>query len=85
MLSEFKHYNIKNTKGRFSKICKMFFKITFTGYICFIYFIKIQSFIPVMAKQNFQHHYSSLQCHMIRICWFAAQETIFLNIYLVFF
>ncbi len=23
-------------------------------------------FIPVMVKLNFQHHYSSLQCHMIR-------------------
>jgi len=22
-------------------------------------------FIPVMAKLNLQHHYSSLQCHMI--------------------
>ncbi len=22
-------------------------------------------FIPVMVKLNFQHHYSSLQCHMI--------------------
>jgi len=23
------------------------------------------SFIPALAKLNFQHHYSSLQCHMI--------------------
>jgi len=22
-------------------------------------------FSPVLAKLNFQHHYSSLQCHMI--------------------
>ncbi len=30
------------------------------------------------AKLYFQHHYSSLQCHMnlILICWFAAQEII---------
>ncbi len=33
-----------------------------------------------MSKLNFQHHYSSLQCHMILqkillICWLVAQET----------
>jgi len=30
-------------------------------------------FIPVMAKLNFQHHYSSLQCHMIlqKSFWYA--------------
>jgi len=29
-----------------------------------------------MAKLNFQHHYSSLQCpsEIILICWFDAQE-----------
>ncbi len=38
------------------------------------------------VKQNFQHHHSSLQCHMIfrnhLIYWFAAQETflIFINV-----
>jgi len=37
----------------------------------FEYILKMQ-FIPVMAKLNFQHHYSS---HMIiLICWFGAQE-----------
>jgi len=37
------------------------------------YYLDIWSFLPVTAKGNFQHHYSSLQCHMI-----FAQE-IFLN------
>ncbi len=33
------------------------------------------SFLPVMPKLNFQHHYSSLQClsEIILICWFDAQ------------
>jgi len=31
-------------------------------YICIYFQIK---FIPVTAKLNFQHHYSSLQCHTI--------------------
>jgi len=33
--------------------------------------------MPALAKLYFQHHYTSLQCHMIlqkSICWFAAQE-----------
>jgi len=25
------------------------------------------AFIPVTAEVNYQHHYSSLQCHMIRV------------------
>jgi len=35
-------------------------KITILYFIIFFMY-----FIPVMAKLNFQHHYSSLQCHMI--------------------
>ncbi len=31
-------------------------------------FFKMQ-FIPVMAKLNFQHHYSSLNCHFWSIYW----------------
>jgi len=38
-------------------------------------------FIPMIAKMNFPHYYSSLPCHMnhdppeiISICWFAPQE-----------
>ncbi len=31
----------------------------------FFFFGRSMPFIPVMAKLNFQQHYSSLQCHMI--------------------
>ncbi len=44
---------------------------------CFIseYIVKCNLFL--WSKLNFQHHYSSVQCHMIlyKSCWFAAQET----------
>jgi len=35
-------------------------------------------FIPVMVKLNLQHHYSSLQCHMI-FQSFSLMNTIFLK------
>ncbi len=37
-------------------------------------------FSPVIAKLNFQHPYSSLQCHMILQKSFGAQETFILFI-----
>jgi len=39
-------------------------------------------FIPVMAKMNFQHHYSNLDMilKIILIWWFGAQETFLLII-----
>ncbi len=43
-------------------------------------------YITVIAKLNFQPHYSSLRCHMILkkkkilICWFVAQETFLIPI-----
>ncbi len=53
--------------------------------IPFFYLIYFQmEFIPMMANQNFQHYYSSLQCHMIIIIlifWCGAQK---LNIIYVF-
>jgi len=30
-------------------------------------------FIPVLAKLNFKHHYSNIQCHMILQESFGAQ------------
>jgi len=55
-----------------SNIVKRYLK--FKELFSIVIYLKIQLFIPVMAKLNFQHQYSSLQCHMIlqksnmRIC-----------------
>jgi len=54
------------TKAAFIKIIGQHHEILlyFKIYIFFI-LVYFMLFIPVIAKLNFQHHYSSLQCHMI--------------------
>jgi len=38
------------------------------------------SFIPVMAKLYFQSSVSHDPLEIIQICWFAAQETLIINV-----